>query len=522
MTHLSELSTELLLHIASYLPQRDLLNIALTSTTLRNATEAELYREWTNRYTWIGCKSKILPFVRRIIDCPELARYVRFLETDLWSTLTDRDPEFEDKDVSCVLSPEDYDYFAKAALSANLITSIREYDHKSNIVARTVAMVGLADDHVRGWSDFLYEPNTYIDQVSFDNKFCQSLQAGIEEPLFLLAFTLLNNLRYIRLHGAPHSGQRHHLLPLLNPSHRFSALKRLEIQAQSVDSEWLLSTFIHHLQSPSLQILKCYLTTEWDRDSYRGPWKYRPLVFTAPPRSLNITEVVLQYSAVSAAGIKTLLGVCRALKSFYFSAGGLQVGPSNFDVFELMEALEPHKNSLETLQLDMDNGWDIPDKESGWISDLSDFTALEKLGLTLELENLDGFTDEEDPTPSKSRLCNILPTSLRSLTFQPSWATDTAEQIEEMIALRPDKFQNLEKVTVSKHDKHPEPWVDRTVRICKEAGVEMVMTTVLDTQWRTCNESWNRDRHWHKLHWKEDRYVGGHSRSIYIINPWSP
>lgn len=36
--------------------------------------------------------------------------------------------------------------------------------------------------------------DTHLDQVPFDNRFCQSLQAGIEEPLYLLVFTLLPNL----------------------------------------------------------------------------------------------------------------------------------------------------------------------------------------------------------------------------------------------------------------------------------------------------------------------------------------
>ncbi|KAE9966399.1 hypothetical protein EG328_008978 [Venturia inaequalis] len=517
MTLLADLSTELLLHIASFLPQVDLLNISLTSTTLRNATEAELYREWTN-ILHFDSKRKILPFVRRIIDYPRLARYVQLLETDLWSTLTDWDPEFESEDIDCVLSPEDYEYFANAALSANIIASIREYDHKSNIVARAVAMVDLVDEeplhHIRGWSNFLYEPNTYIDQVPFDDKFCQSLQAGIEEPLFLLAFTLLNNLREIRLRGAPHSGQRHHLLPLLNPNHCFSELRRLTISAQDGQLEWPLSTFIHQLQSPSLQTLECYCTSEWERDLYGEPWRHRPLVFTVPPRSLSITKVMLQYSALSAAGIKNLLGACRALKSLYFSAGGLKVGPSNFDVFELMEALAPHKTSLETLQLDMNTEWDDLANDAGWIVDLSDFTALKTLAVTSEFLNLDEVKDEKDPIASKSRLCNILPTSLRSLTFQQCWIIDTAEQIEEMIALRPDKFESLGKITVIMNGKYSRPWNgkameghEKTVNVCKEAGVEMIVTMVSDNHEPTFMENWITDRKWYEVRWKDDRYV---------------
>lgn len=515
MTHLTELSTELLLHIASFLPQVDLLNISLTSTRLRNATEAELYREWTNHPNIHrrGEERRIIPFLRRIIEHPKLARYVHYLETNLWSTLTDWNPVFEKEDVSCLLSPEDYEYFANAALSANVITLIREYDHKSNILVRAMRLVDWPrrdELELPGWANFLYEPGTHIDQVPFDNKFCQLLQAGIEEPLFLLAFALLPNLREIRLRGAPHSGQSHHLLPAFNPDHHFSALKRLTIGAQDGELEWPLSTFTHQLQSPSLQILECYCTTEWEREELDEPWKHRPFVISVPPRSLSITRVMLQWSALSAAGIKNLLGACQTLKSFYFSAGGSKVGPPNFNTSELMEALAPHKSSLEILQIDMFTEWDDDFNEPGCITDLSDFTAVETLVLTLELENWE--FSEGNPTPSSSRLCNILPTSLRSLTFQDTWPKDSNKQIEEMMALRPDKFQSLEKITVTTDTTRE--WLeaarkgqDTTVKMCKEAGVELVVTTVIDNHQLTFFETWTTKRKWHDISWKDDRYV---------------
>src|SRR5215813_11288199 len=74
---ISDLSTELLLHIASFLSQVDLLNISLTDKHLRGCTEPELYREYTNVRPY-GRSFK--PFLRRMIERPDLTRHVRRLE----------------------------------------------------------------------------------------------------------------------------------------------------------------------------------------------------------------------------------------------------------------------------------------------------------------------------------------------------------------------------------------------------------------------------------------------------------
>lgn len=139
---------------------------------------------------------------------------------------------------------------------------------------------------------FLYEPipiltrsHSIIDfasrckQVSKSRCICWSL-----------LFCLISELR---LRGGPYSGQRLHLLPSLNPDHRFSALKRLTIGAQNGELEWPLSTLLYQLQWSSLQTLEYYCTTEWEREVYKDPWQHRPLVIPVPPRSISITRVML-------------------------------------------------------------------------------------------------------------------------------------------------------------------------------------------------------------------------------------
>lgn len=91
MADLLALSNELLLIIASFLPQVDLLNLTLTSKRLRNSTEPELFREYINPiFMGRSCK----PFLRRIIGNPGLARYVRYLDIKTWTTLVEENPHF--------------------------------------------------------------------------------------------------------------------------------------------------------------------------------------------------------------------------------------------------------------------------------------------------------------------------------------------------------------------------------------------------------------------------------------------
>lgn len=223
------------------------------------------------------------------------------------------------------LSSEEYLYFAEIAKSTGLISTIRPYDSCSNVVDRIQAMI--REQHTfPGWYDYLYESNTEFNDVAFDNKFCQLLQAGIEGPLFALLFTLLPQVSEIVCRGGPHSGQHLQLLLSVKPDHCFSALKRLTIGSTDGGLEWPLSTFTQ-LLSPNLQELQCYMASEWDKEITETPWNHRPFITPVVPRSLNITHLMLHYCGFSAAGIIALLHDCRSLAWLYYSAGGYEVGP---------------------------------------------------------------------------------------------------------------------------------------------------------------------------------------------------
>jgi hypothetical protein len=78
------LSTELILCIASFLGRTDLLSVSVTCKHLREATEPKLYREYINLRLY---GSPIIKFVKRILQKPELAKYVMRLDLKDWDTL---------------------------------------------------------------------------------------------------------------------------------------------------------------------------------------------------------------------------------------------------------------------------------------------------------------------------------------------------------------------------------------------------------------------------------------------------
>ncbi|QDS70456.1 hypothetical protein FKW77_009909 [Venturia effusa] len=511
MVKLDEISTELLLNVVSFLSQVDILNLSLTNKQVRHATEPELYREYTNTGGQMHGRD-LKPFLRRIIDSPELARYVHYLDLKGWTTMIELDPRCGDL-TGIPLTVEEYDYFTRAAYAAKVISIIREFDSNSNMIDRANALVDHdhIDEPVPGWADFLYGPDTHIDEVPFDNKFCQLLQAGIAEPLYVLLFALLPNVRHISLRSGHAHGQNFHLFPHLKPEHQFSGLRRLTVGANNNMSEWPLSSVGSLFHSQTLRTVECFMTGEWERESCGDPWEHRPPLTPLAPRSLTITRLMLQKAAFSAKGVRNILAACQSLRSLYYSAGGKNIGPENFACEELVEALSPHKTSLESLELDLYSGWDYATARPGCISDLSEFTALQKLVLTNEVVAL---WDEMDVAISTPELCNMFPASLRFLQFQIYWQIDMQKQIEEMLAMRSDKFSNLEKLILTVDEPGSYSWDRRvasffaeTMQLCEEARVELEVTTVEENYKRTFFEYWGLNHIWHDIRLKDGKYV---------------
>lgn len=522
MADLLGLGTELLLIIASYLSQEDLLNLSLTNKDLRTRTESELLREYTN-IQLRGRSPK--SFLRLLIDRPEVRCHVHRLDLKNWSTLIEINPLFGVSQEPA-FSNEDYDYFTKAARSAGLISSVQQFDLHSDLVKRSNNMchVPWDDETIPGWYEYLFKSDCHFKNVHFDSKFCQLLQAGIEDPLFMLMLTLLPNVQELTLRGGPHGGHHLHLLPLIVPEHRFSALRTLSVASTDGELEWPFYALTHLIQGQNLQNLQYYMSSEWDKED--GDWEDEGWVYRQPPmpllpRSLNFTRLMLQYSAFSATGIKTLLHACRCLKWFHYSVGGTKVGPENFNCQDLVEGLVPHRTSLEILELDIDYEWDYAN-DYGCLPSLAEFSSLRTLKLGPELESPQ--SDEEldanwpGPTRTKScnRLCNLLPSSLRVLKFQGSEIDyDCLAQVEELVALKADRFPVLEKVTMVLEDAEYKEWVSShagelrfaSIQSCKNAGVELIFADFTSSIERTFFEKWVPGGAWQEVRFKNGMYT---------------
>lgn len=132
-----------------------------------------------------------MPFLLRIIENPKLARYVHSLDLKKWTSLLSLDPQYGDPFDQCALSLKEYYHLAEAARVAGLISTIRKYGHSNNITDRANAMIANSGGcggmrTIEGWYDYLFEPDVHLDNVSYENNFCQLLQAGLEDPLFVL------------------------------------------------------------------------------------------------------------------------------------------------------------------------------------------------------------------------------------------------------------------------------------------------------------------------------------------------
>jgi hypothetical protein len=139
------LSSELLLLIASFVRQVDLLNVSLVCKQLHFAIEPELYREYSNSRLYAR---SILPFIRKMIERPDLAKYVHQVDLHGWDSFDTFFPlEYNGKsglepDVyrQEELTQRDYHVLTQAARLAGVIDTIDAYEPSSRLLAKVESM----------------------------------------------------------------------------------------------------------------------------------------------------------------------------------------------------------------------------------------------------------------------------------------------------------------------------------------------------------------------------------------------
>jgi hypothetical protein len=309
---LLDLATEILLNIASHLPQPDLLNVTLTNRRLQQVTEPELYREYANRHMY-GRSFK--PFVLRLIERPGLAKYVRRVDLRAYKSLAELNPEYGPISSRFYLedcTAEEYDKLTQAACELGVIDEALPFEPTSSILRTMTSweyQVQFNEEDALGWYDFLYDKEVSIDDVPFDTKFCKQLRIGLDEPLVILLLALLPNLWHLDLWGAPHHPQT---LPW-RVRHGFKALQHLTVAATDSEIEWPLAFLNDVLKSSSAKTLEVLRAGEGWREDIGGNFDV-DAVFTKVPLSLpsgctSITRLVMQNCALSRSQMGILLYV---------------------------------------------------------------------------------------------------------------------------------------------------------------------------------------------------------------------
>lgn len=305
--HILDIPPELLLNVASRLSQADLLNITLTHRRLKDITEPELFREYTNirlvTEDHSGDGRPFIPFIRRLIDRPELAKHVRFVDLRPYSHLYQLSPTQGDVRESSPLvecTAADYEWLTQAALASGTITKALRYERRSSILQKLIS-----SSYFKGWSDHLYDGKKHTRDVPYDTRFCKLLRTGIEEPIVVLLLALLPNLRRLNLLGAPHEPYSLEF----RSSHAFKALTHFATCATwEFETPYPLGFFSRLLSGGNLQCLDANSAAcAWQQEC--DPEASIPNQLALAPGSTKITHLTLRSCVLTKSHMENLLCV---------------------------------------------------------------------------------------------------------------------------------------------------------------------------------------------------------------------
>ncbi|KAF1846507.1 uncharacterized protein K460DRAFT_417571 [Cucurbitaria berberidis CBS 394.84] len=459
---LLDLSAELLLSIAADLRQVDLLNISLTCKRLRHVTEPELYREYNNLRP--GCHP-FLPFIKKIIERPELAKHVRRVDLRSWQTVDIFHPVFGLTDLAFekvqanALTESDYTLLAEASKAAGVITAVDRYNSKSRVVEKC----GLTRHKpllVDPWYIHLFDDKVPFDEIPYDRKYCQLLRSGIEDPLVVLLLALLPNVNEIFLRGGPRDVN----MLAWRAHHRFASLRRLIVCGQGDPLIWPVEFFSTILVTTRLESFEVQGGSSWYcniGDPEPDGEQVMPLALQ--PGSLNhVRSLHMELCCLNISDMQNLLLACTGLKLFYYSAGNADVALRSPSPAKMIELLQPLKDSLEVLSLDLSPLW-YEDYRGGGdkrLRSLTHMTALKLLDISAEMwrpvekndeVNGDIYPWYEDLTLHEiSDLHLRLPPNLHTLIFhvKRKQLEPKIGQLEDLIQKQPAFLPNLQHLHV--------------------------------------------------------------------------
>jgi hypothetical protein len=246
-------------------------------------------------------------------------------------------------------------------------------------------------------------------------------------------------------------------------SHKFASLRELIVCGDLGDPPWPLGFYSSLLSTTTrLEDFRvCFASSYYQdiSDDIAEPSKLVPLTLDLGSLS-HLTKLELKSCCFTTEDLRCLVRACPGIKSFYYYNGDDEQDSYGPSPAEMIRILEPLKDSLQELYLELDTS-DVETNVDYRIGSLVHFTSLKTLDTSAEmwemledLDLLDPYRTEDVPD-NDSRLCFRLPKSLEQLIFHLSvdQAEPSVDQIVDILLMRADVLPNLNLMYINTDDE---------------------------------------------------------------------
>jgi hypothetical protein len=188
------------------------------------------------------------------------------------------------------------------------------------------------------------------------------------------------------------------------------------------------------------------------------------------PNNLSLHRLILEQCDLPLSELRVLASACHRLRTFYYSY--THVDDPRLSPADLVEALAPHKDSLETLHLAVP----YVDEQTRLLGDISGFSRLESLNTTPDMWHM----ALESSGVAEDRLSARLPWSLVDLTFNTvSLAVEnesklSSQQIHDLYSTRHIRLLSLRQLTLVAQTRGVKRHYVRAVAAAKQVETSSV------------------------------------------------
>ncbi|KAF2103872.1 hypothetical protein NA57DRAFT_70081 [Rhizodiscina lignyota] len=373
---LESLPAELLVEIVDFINEvSSFATLAATCKTFNRIATPFLYASYTNvrgnttgRFL-LSSRYSFKPFVRTVLERPDLAALCKEVDIRHWSTLSLIGSNVWEPEP---ISGEELVLFKKGAVAANILDS-DIYIHENT-------------DQDDSSSD------EYIN--SDDMEFETSLKKGSEDALLIIMLAHLPRLETLMFRGMPEeaykglSWDRY----LSRTTHNFKFLKTLVCGNVETEGEWELGQVSFFFRLPSFRY---FVGRNINQPSRMKDWK-------CAPGNSAVTTICLPMCSMSLKALRTLIASCAALEHFEYARNLDIWDPNPLRASDVVGALLYWKDTLQRLTLTF-TGRDAELLDPSNIGDVRLFSRITHLHVDwFQLRNSD--------------VCKLLPESLVHLT----------------------------------------------------------------------------------------------------------